>query len=51
LNSISQKFGRNQEGCKFDFGYDTNFRFSVRLARVKAKTLPGIRSGSRARSG
>jgi hypothetical protein len=33
------------------FGYDSNFWFAVGLARVKAKTLSGIRSGTQVRSG
>jgi hypothetical protein len=50
LNSISRRFGRNQEGGEF-LAKITETEFLTGLTRVKAKTLSGIGSGSRVRSG
>jgi hypothetical protein len=39
------------EADEFRVGYDMETEFPARLTRVKAKTLSGIKSGSRVRSG
>jgi hypothetical protein len=40
-----------KKGGGIGFGYNANFWFPVGLARVKAKTLSGVRSGTQVRSG
>jgi hypothetical protein len=49
LNSIPQRFRRNQEGGEFRSVTITETGYSVELARVKAKTLSG--SGREVRLG
>jgi hypothetical protein len=51
LNSISRRFGRNQEGGESGSVTITKTGFSAELARVKAKTLSGSSRVSWVRSG
>jgi hypothetical protein len=51
LNSNSASFGRILEGDELRVCYDTETEFPIGLTRFKAKTLSGIRSKSRLRSG
>jgi hypothetical protein len=50
-NSNSASFGRFLEGDELWVCYDTETEFPTGLRWVKAKTLSGIRLGSRVRSG
>jgi hypothetical protein len=50
-SSISRRFGRNEESGEFGSVTITETDILAGLTRVKAKTLFGIGSGSRVRSG
>jgi hypothetical protein len=50
-NSDPASFGRFLEGDELRVGYDMETKFLAGLTRIKAKTLSGIGSGSRVRSG